>query len=73
MQIPMLGRRYHYVYGYAWRHALLAEIAWRVEHIPVPSDDTSEPLPRWRWLARIRSYGYRQRHKWERRGAAAKK
>lgn len=30
----MIGRHYHRVYGYRWFWAILAELAWRVEHTP---------------------------------------
>jgi hypothetical protein len=29
----MLGQTYRYRYGYPWRWAILAEVAWRLEHL----------------------------------------
>lgn len=47
------GHTYHDVYGYPWRWALLAEVAWRMEH--------------WRRLSPPWSYGWRKAA--ERRGS----
>lgn len=35
MRLPILGRTYRYRYGYPWRWAILAEVAWRIEHGPL--------------------------------------
>lgn len=51
----MLGATYHYRYGYPWRWAIPAEIAWRIEHLP----HVFAPLARW---------AYVKRHQCERRG-----
>jgi hypothetical protein len=59
MAIP--GRTYHRRYGYPWRWAILAEAAWRIEHLPWRLDGQPFAL-----LAR---WGYRHRKQWERRGA----
>lgn len=56
-QLPVLGRTYRYRYGYPWRWAFLAEVAWRIEHLP------------WRYDGFAR-WGYRRRKACERRGAA---
>jgi hypothetical protein len=59
----MLGRTYRRRYGYPWRWALPAEIAWRIEHLPLNYDgQILAPLARW---------GYRRRKSWERRGSQA--
>jgi hypothetical protein len=29
----MIGRTYHRRYGYPWHWAILAELAWRLEHV----------------------------------------
>jgi hypothetical protein len=39
----VIGRTYHRRYGYPWRWAVLAEIAWRFEHSPF------FPLRAYRW------------------------
>jgi hypothetical protein len=31
----VIGRTYHRRYGYPWRWAILAELAWRFEHLPL--------------------------------------
>lgn len=56
LRMPLLGATYRYRYGYPWRWAILAEIAWRIEHMPLG------PIARW---------GYVKRHQFERRGIAA--
>jgi hypothetical protein len=64
----MIGRQYHRVYGYPWRWAILAELAWRVEHMMhdrLSRDDAGMRLPRW-----IGRQGYAYRKRFERRGAA---
>jgi hypothetical protein len=60
----VIGRTYHRKYGYPWRWAIPAEIAWRIEH-----------LPRWvsyegRPLAPLARRGYVWRKSCERRGHA---
>lgn len=34
MRLPVLGRAYRYRYGYPWPWAVVAEVAWRLEHAP---------------------------------------
>jgi hypothetical protein len=52
---------YHRTYGYPWRWAILAEICWRIEHLPLRYE--GQPL------AKIARAGYRWRRAMERRGA----
>lgn len=59
----MIGRAYHRRYGYPWRWAILAEIAWRIEHVPFGWRREHGPLA---WLARR---GYTWRKTFERHGA----
>lgn len=57
----MIGRTYHRRYGYPWRIAVPAEVAWRIEHLPFNYEgQVFAPLARW---------GYRQRKRLERAGA----
>jgi hypothetical protein len=60
-KLPMLGRKYRYVYGYPWRYAILAELAWRIEH--VPWRDEGQPF------AKLAGWGYMRRKGFEQRGA----
>lgn len=62
MRLPFLGRQYRYRYGYPWRWAFLAEIAWRLEHVPLRYEGQA--------LARVALHGYRWRKAAERRGFA---
>jgi hypothetical protein len=50
------GRHYHRVYGYPVRWAVLAELAWRLEHCGV---------------ARMEHRGYAWRKRFERRASRA--
>lgn len=59
----MLGRTYRYRYGYPWRWAVVAEIAWRFEHLPWRQDG--------QLLAPLARRAYALRHAAERRGAAS--
>lgn len=53
-------------YGYPWRWAILAELAWRLEHLPRwGEDDAGEHA----WLGRIGNRAYRWRKGAERRGS----
>jgi hypothetical protein len=61
IRLPVLGRTYRYRYGYPWRWALLAEVAWRLEHLPWSYD--GQPL------APLSRRAYRWRKAAERRGA----
>lgn len=56
---------YRYRYGYSWRWAILAELAWRIEHLPDYGREDRQ--------SRLRLWGYRWRKHCERRGAAAGK
>jgi hypothetical protein len=48
-------------YGYPWRWAILAEVFWRIEHLPWNYDgQVFAPLSRW---------GYRMRKTCEHRGS----
>jgi hypothetical protein len=60
VRLPMLGRTYRSRYGYPWRWAVLAEIAWRLEHAPLRRD--GQPF------ARLARRAYRWRKSAERRG-----
>lgn len=48
-------------YGYPWKWALAAEVAWRIEHLPL-SDEGKVLAPIARW-------GYRMRKSFERRAS----
>lgn len=61
----MLGRHYHRVYGYPWRWAFLAEIAWRIEHLGDGLRFRGEPLI---WLWPINNWAYPWRKRFERAG-----
>lgn len=53
-------------YGYPWRWAILAELFWRIEHVPFRcARNGIDDGP----LSRIGSWGYRLRKACERRGA----
>jgi len=53
---------YRTKYGYPWRWAFVAELFWRVEHLPLSFEgQVFAPLARW---------GYRMRKAAEHRGSA---
>lgn len=57
----MISLTYQTRYGYPWRWAILAEIAWRIEHLPLSYDgQVFAPLAR-------AAYGWRKDA--ERRGS----
>lgn len=56
--LPWPGRHYHRRYGYAVGWAILAELAWRLEHLPFSHD--GQPF------ARLARRGYRWRKTFER-------
>jgi len=55
------GRHYRRRYGYPIRWAVLAELAWRIEHFP------AMPWAREDRQSRLRMNGYRWRKHFERR------
>lgn len=63
----MIGRTYHRRYGYPWRYAIPAEIAWRIEHLPGRSEWQPFSPP----ISPIALWGYRKRHEYERKGYVA--
>lgn len=52
---------YHFRYGYPWRWAILAEFAWRIEHLPLRDEG--------QMFASFARAGYRWRKSAERHGA----
>lgn len=65
MKLPIVGRTYRYRYGYPWHWAILAELAWRIEHLGVYRGGDGGVL------GAIRRWGYAKRHHFERKGAGA--
>jgi hypothetical protein len=51
----MIGRTYHRRYGYPWRWAIPAELAWRLEHSPLI------PLRAYRWRKALERRGAGER------------
>lgn len=61
---------YHSRYGYPLFEAFVAESWWRIEHIPSRKDREGYYVDDGWLRGAIRSYAYRQRKNWERRGFA---
>ena len=55
---------YHSRYGYPRPIAYIAEVWWRLEHLPYRGGEGG-------LCGHVARYAYRQRKTWERRGAAA--
>ncbi len=68
--------KYHDHYGYPYRWAILAELAWRLEHLPLlPWTEEREENPGrlYRVADGIRGWAYPARKRCEHRGVAARK
>jgi hypothetical protein len=59
----MTFTNYHSRYGYPRRIAYIAEVWWRVEHLPPWIAFDGRPL------APLARHAYRQRKAWERKGS----